>query len=176
MNLILCGLPMSGKSTYGKLLAERLGWEYIDTDRLIEDRFKQQNGEQLSCRAILKRHGADYFRKLESLVLESLLESDESVIALGGGSLHSPSNRSLVKQLGKVAYLEASFELIQKRLQQQPDLPSYLDLKDPIGSLKRLVEERLVHYQEVADIQLDLSQLTNEEVLETLMEEIRNGQ
>ena len=93
MNLILCGLPMSGKTTVGKLLAQHLKWDFIDTDRCLEKAYEQQSGEFLSCREIYKKLGEGPFRVLEQERLAALAVNGSSVIALGGGCLKEPQNR-----------------------------------------------------------------------------------
>lgn len=115
MNLILIGFKGSGKSYFGKLLAEKLFLNFIDVDSLIEQEYFCRFGEHLSCRGIFEGEGEGYFRNLESKVIFSLKEVKTSVIATGGGVVLNPQNVNLLKEIGVLVYLELPFDVLQKR-------------------------------------------------------------
>src|SRR5262245_26508820 len=71
-NIILCGLPASGKSTIGKMVAEAMEREFIDTDQLIEAAYTAKTGKQATCRQICHNHGEKYFRQLEDQQIAAL--------------------------------------------------------------------------------------------------------
>lgn len=167
-NLILCGLPGSGKTTAGKLLAEKLSRPYIDTDRLIEEHHQLQFRTFLSCREIALNKGILFFRSLEEAVIEQLSDIKNHIIATGGGVLLSSQNTQRLKTIGKVIYLEANPEKILPRILSK-GIPSYLDARDPLGSFKRIAQERKGIYEKAADITLNTDQLSANDVAMALL-------
>lgn len=99
----------SGKSTIGPLLAAKLGWDFIDLDREIE----QEQGR--SIREIFKDQGEIAFRRIETNHLRSLKDRAACVVALGGGAFVEESNRSIVSELGVSVFLDCRLEVIQTR-------------------------------------------------------------
>ena len=97
--IILCGLPMSGKTTIGKLLAEKLNWDFLDTDQMIEKAYYQETKQNLTCREIFKKKGEGFFRSLEKEQITTLANYKNVIVALGGGSLIDEENRKFVKSL-----------------------------------------------------------------------------
>lgn len=130
-NVILIGFMGSGKSSIGKLLAEKTQMNFLDTDIVIE---KEQGR---SIPDIFAESGETYFRNLETKLLQRLvLETDNTVIAIGGGMPLREENQILLHKLGILIYLEAAKETIIERL--------YKDRSRPLlqgGSL----EDRIVH-------------------------------
>ncbi len=145
MNLILCGMQKSGKTTTGKALAEALHSPFVDVDRLIE----KISGEELSCREICKQRGEVFFRTLEKKALESLQSVQESVIALGGGSC-----LDAVRNLGTIIYLKVPVDILWERMARE-ELPSYLDPHFPKESFYALAKKRFPLYEKAADLILD---------------------
>ncbi|MBI2742438.1 MAG: hypothetical protein HYX48_00780 [Chlamydiales bacterium] len=164
MNLILCGFKKSGKSYYGKLLAERLQLPFIDTDRLIEKRM-----DGISCARIVEIYGEEKFRSIESEVIASLSNVRSSVIALGGGSLLSSRNAEIVSRFGKIIYLSLGRERLAKRFQNAP-LPTFLDPEDFEASFQRAHEKRRGEYERIAHVTISLDDLSDEEILKQLEE------
>src|SRR6516165_5107176 len=100
-HVFLIGLSGSGKSTVGRLLAQRLNRRLLDVDALIEEEY----GERIP--AIFARHGEDYFRQLECRILAQAVESVEgAVIVTGGGVVIRPENRVLMAQRGVRVFLQ----------------------------------------------------------------------
>lgn len=97
MNITLCGLPMSGKSTIGMLIAEKLNRKFIDTDRLIENTYNLTKNKKYTCRQIYFLEGEKVFRRLEDHQISSLKNTKNSIIAIGGGSLLNPDNIRILK-------------------------------------------------------------------------------
>lgn len=158
MNLVLFGFKGTGKSYYGKRLAEMQGLRFFDTDSLIEEK------EQLSCRRIVLERGEKAFRKLEESVIEELQKVSDAVIALGGGALMSEKNRKAVEKMGVLVYLKASRELLKKRLFSQ-ELPTFLDPHDLENSFEKIYRERAKVYEKMAALVLDVEGKTEEEIL-----------
>ncbi len=116
MNVILIGFKASGKTTLGKALARLLNRPFIDTDRLLEQRYQEKTGTRQSFRQIFSLLGDEGFRALESEVLANLSDKKEAVIATGGGMAARQENISLLKQNGQVVLIDTPFPTIQKRL------------------------------------------------------------
>lgn len=116
MNIILIGFKASGKTTLGKALARLLNRQFIDTDRLLEQRYQEKTGKRQSFRQIFSLLGDEGFRALESEVLVNLSDRKEVVIATGGGMAARQENIALLKQNGRVVLIDTHFSMIQKRL------------------------------------------------------------
>jgi shikimate kinase len=107
----------AGKSTIGPILANTLGWDFHDLDKVIE----MKVGKKIS--EIFKIYGEEYFRKLECEVLNNLSHTENAIISLGGGTITSKNNFDLIKKTGKVIYLKASLDSVFKRLHYKKDRP-----------------------------------------------------
>ena len=94
MNITLIGFMGTGKTTVGKRLAKRLGWEFVDLDALIEAR----TGRAIAD--IFTQHGEPVFRRLEQRWIRRVARGDQQVIATGGGAFLDPENRRLLKSGG----------------------------------------------------------------------------
>lgn len=116
----LTGFMASGKSTIGPILANTLGWNFFDLDRLIE----QSSGK--SIRSIFEENGEDYFRTLETEILVKVSTLEFYIISLGGGTIASDKNLNIIKSTGLLIYLESSPEETYKRLRFKRDRPAFL--------------------------------------------------
>ena len=139
-NIVLSGMPASGKSTVGKLVAERLGRELLDTDSLIVDR----EGE---IRRIFEDKGERYFRDLESEVIRDIAPLSGKVISLGGGAILRPENVTALRQNGEIFFIDRSPEF----LIPTDDRP----LADKREKLTRLYDKRIDTYMSTADYIID---------------------
>jgi shikimate kinase len=137
--IFLTGFMGSGKSTIGPILANTLGFEYLDVDRHIEQKTNKRIAE------IFKTEGEQAFRILERDSLLELTELDHYVISLGGGAIANEENCDLVLQKGVLVYLKLSLEEIIRRVQFRNDRPM---LKDEQGN--QLQQEQLK--DQVADL------------------------
>jgi shikimate kinase len=171
MNIILCGLPMSGKSVVGALLAKQLTWDLVDIDKLIEKRY----GKNISCREIYKLEGRESFREKEKEAVTSLKGSMERVIATGGGSFILEENKIALKSLGKVVYLRASPALVWQRILVN-GIPPYLEQKNPKGSFLQMAKERMDVYEKVSEYSIDTEGMQEEEVMNTIIQEMLTWQ
>jgi shikimate kinase len=165
MNIILCGLPLSGKSQYAKQLSEFLEWPLIDTDILLENLFKKENNQILGCKAIREMKGEDFFRDLERRVILSIKDIEKSIISIGGGTIITTENILDLKKLGKLVYLKTEINVLLDRLKKKSHIPAYLDSKDPSSSFLELIKSLLPMYEKHCDAIVSTNGLSDIEVL-----------
>ncbi|MCX6169026.1 MAG: shikimate kinase [Ignavibacteriales bacterium] len=153
--IYLTGFMTSGKSTIGPILANVLGLEFFDLDKVIENEEKQTIVE------IFEKKGEAYFRELEYAILHNLSEREGVVISLGGGTLTSQTNFDFLKSTGKIIYLKVSPNNLYKRLKNKVDRPLFRDLvlseKNEevfLEKIKELLEKRRMYYEK-ADLIID---------------------
>ncbi len=157
--MVLVGLMGSGKSILGKQLASRLSLELVDLDDLIVS----QAGKTIP--EIFKGEGEEAFRALESeLLAEVLAQDDEQIIATGGGAILSAENRAMMKQSGRVIWLDASPTVLAERIAGDTNRP-LLDGVDPLFKMISLATQRNPLYAEVADLRVDTEKLSDEEAV-----------
>lgn len=168
MNIILCGLPMSGKTTIGKMLAERLKWVFIDTDRYIEKAYFLKTGKDSSCRQIYLEEGEKAFRELEKEQIAALQAMHGQIIALGGGSFGDPENIKAIESLGYIVYLKTALPVLWKRVKWK-GVPAYLDVQDPEKAFYTLAEKRMLLYEKAANAIIETGQLTKKEIVEAIL-------
>lgn len=148
-NIVLIGFMGCGKSTVGKKLAGALGYEFSDTDAMIEEAY----GKTIS--AMFAEEGEEYFRNAETELLRKLsTEAEGLVLATGGGMPMWEENAALLREVGTVIFLEAKIETILERLQNDTGRP-LADGEDREKRLRPLYEKRLPVYREAADYILD---------------------
>jgi shikimate kinase len=162
-HLVLIGLTGSGKTTIGRLAAERLGRPFLDTDAMIE----QRTGR--SVRAIFAEDGEPTFRDLESLVLsEALASPTPSVIAAAGGIVVREANRAaLAVSDARVVWLCGGPSAVVDRVRTGSHRP-LLDA-DPDAMLQKMWSEREPLYREVADAIVGIEGRSIHEVLEAVL-------
>jgi len=140
-NLILVGLMGCGKTTVGRLVADRLGWEFIDTDRLI----MAKTGTSIP--ALFAEKGEPFFRRLEKEVLLAIKDRERTVVATGGGIVLAAENRHLLQEMGLVIYLQTAPAVLATRVGRGEDRP-LLAGGAPVEVLTALLKEREAFYRE----------------------------
>jgi len=161
--IVLVGVPGAGKSTVGKLLARELDFQFFDSDQVIEARA----GKSVSD--IFTQDGEPAFRQIEHDVIAELLNSSDSVLALGGGSLGNAETRSNV-QKATVVWLVAGLAQAVDRVGMNRNRP--LLLGNVRGQLADLMAAREPLYKEVADVGVDTSKLSPSEVVTEIVSEL----
>ncbi|MBS0622714.1 MAG: shikimate kinase [Verrucomicrobia bacterium] len=158
-NLVLFGLPGSGKTTVGSRLAERLNRPFFDTDQLMEA------ASGLSPRQIYRMQGDHSFRLLETQILTVLRKLAGVVIAVGGGT-------KTEGMIGKRILLLAEGELLWNRRKGEP---AYVDPTDPKGSFIRLCREREEQMRQIADHCIPIDALNPDQIVEQIAEKLRQA-
>jgi shikimate kinase len=162
--ILLVGMMGAGKSTTGHLVAQRLGWEYRDSDADVE----AVTG--LTVPELFDRDGEAAFRKAEADVLATACaEGRPSVVSVAGGAVLDPANRALLRRSGKVIWLRARPETLAARVGDGVGRP--LLGEDPAAAMVRLSEERAPFYEEVADDVIDVDDLAPADVAARIIEE-----
>jgi len=156
-HVVLIGFMGSGKTAVGRRLARRLGYDFIDTDHLIEQRIGMPISEFFS------RHGEAEFRRIEHEMVESLAPVRPSVIATGGGTFIQLNNRDALRRLGPVVCLVTSLETALERVGRNDSRP-LASGKDAVTRLGKLLEERLPHYR-TADVMVETDGLSVEQAV-----------
>ncbi len=135
-------MPGGGKSTVGRQLARRLGWPFVDSDGVIEQRI----GEPI--RSYFERQGEDAFRDVEAEVIAELCtQRAPQVIATGGGACLRDANRRILHERCTVVYLRSTPEELFRRLRHDTQRP-LLQVADPLGKLRELFARRDPLYRE----------------------------
>lgn len=138
---VLVGFMGAGKSSVGKLLAERLAAEFVDVDERIEKAGGKRIGE------IFALFGEETFRELERSAVREAVSVPGRVVAAGGGAFVDEANRRALKAYAPVVFLDVSVESVLERLSGDRSRPLFSGGKDP-GKLRELMEMRRPAYEE----------------------------
>lgn len=157
-NITLIGMPASGKSTVGVLLAKRLGYSFVDVDLVIQEK------EGRLLREIIEAEGTEGFLQVEERINREL-EVRRSVIAPGGSVVYGKSAMEHLKTISTVVYLKLDFREMELRLGDLKDRG--VALKDHM-TLEELYRERVPLYEKYADITIDGSDKTPGQVVDEL--------
>lgn len=158
-HVLLIGFMGAGKSTVGRLLAERLQAPFIDCDKLIESRVGSSVSE------IFSHEGEEVFRRMESEVLGSLSGTEPAVVACGGGVVVRDANRSALRRLGRVIYLRVTPGESVARIGDASTRPLLAGASGQLAATT-LLDARESLYRSVADLTIDTVGKTPEKVAE----------
>lgn len=154
-HVILTGFMASGKTAVGRRLARRLGYDFLDTDQVIEE------GAGCTIPEIFARDGEAAFRDLERKTIAGLAPAGPTVIATGGGTFMDAGNREALHRLGTTVCLVTSPDVILERVSRSDKRP-LAQGPDAAGRLARLYEQRLPFYR-MADVMVETDHLTVEQ-------------
>jgi shikimate kinase len=161
-NIILIGMPASGKTTIGQLLSEKLNsYTFIDTDSFIE---KTQG---LSIAEIFKKYSEDYFRKLEYDAIKLLCNGKKKIISIGGGAFENPDNRITLLNFGKVFYLKSELDVLYYRISNDTTRP-LLQSENPRAVLENLLRKREENFLKAHYI-IDTDSLNENEIIDAIL-------
>ncbi len=161
MNIVLIGMRGSGKTIIGKLLAKRLGKQFIEMDELIVQRLGQSIPE------IVQRYGWGKFRDTEEEITREVAGLDNVVNATGGGVVTREENIRELKKKGKLVWLKADTDTLLKRIGNSQSRPS-LTGKSQREDMEAVMAERSPIYQRAADFIVDTENKTPEEIAEVI--------
>lgn len=171
MVITLIGYRGSGKSSVARPLAERLGWNWVDADTVIE----QSAG--CSIKQIFATEGEPAFREWERRVMADLLGRDRLVIAAGGGAILNPETRRLMRESGPVVWLQAGLETLHARIREdvttaerRPNLTS----QGGIAEIAQVLAIREPFYRECASLIVDTDSTSIPEIVEQIVAQIPN--
>jgi shikimate kinase len=163
-NIILTGFMGCGKTSVGIRLSYTLRRTLIDTDKWIE----KKQGKTVS--EIFASEGEEAFRRMESECIRELIgTADGQVISTGGGLPVRKENRKLLKELGTVYYLKATPECVYERLKGDTTRP-LLQGENPREKIRELLEAREAFYQEGADVVIEVSAKSFEDIITEIVE------
>jgi shikimate kinase len=144
MNLVLIGYRCTGKTTIGRILAEKLGWPLVDTDTLVQQRAGK------SIKEIVEAGGWPEFRRLEHEVVADVSARDRQVISAGGGAILDDGNAIALRATGQVVLLTASPETLWKRMKADPktlaERPNLTD-SGGIAEVRKVLADRQAAYR-----------------------------
>ena len=164
--LLLVGYRGTGKTATGIKLAQRLGWQFIDTDHELE----REAGQTIS--AIFATAGEPAFRRLETAVLSKAVQRDQVVVSTGGGIVLLPENRAMLTGVGTVVWLKAQVATIQARLSADRRLndnrPALLG-NDVVDEVAEVLRMRTPWYEAVSHFSVDTDERTQQEVADAIV-------
>lgn len=147
-NIVLIGMPGSGKSTVGVMLAKKLGYDFVDTDNLISNR------ENTTLQKIIDEKGVDGFLKIEGIVGKEL-NVDNTVIATGGSMVFSDDAMKNLLKNSKCVFIDVPLQEIKRRVKNLDTRGIAMEKED---TLDTLYQKRMPKYREYADITVEVKQ------------------
>jgi shikimate kinase len=169
-SIALIGFMGAGKTAVGKVLAKRLGKEFVELDLLIERRTGKSIPE------IFQQDGEVVFRELEIEVTKEVSRNKNLVIACGGGLVLNKLNIDRLRQESIIVYLTASPRTILKRVLSEGETRPLLNMPDKMLSIKELLRFREPFYERAADIKMDTSRRDVDAVAEQIIVELKKNE
>ena len=164
-NIIITGFMGTGKSVVAKELAQKLKMEFIDMDRIIEER------RGMSIADVFAGNGEKYFREQENKLVKEISKKENTVIATGGGTLLSLDNSRMLGQKGQIICLYADSQTIYNRVNKKNNRP-LLIRENVLSEINRLLEERKEAYNNFT-IKIDTTNLNVQEVADKIITLLR---
>lgn len=163
-SVFLIGMMGAGKSTVGRMLANALGFTFVDADRELEAR----SGVLIAT--IFSVEGEEGFRKREAALLDELTQRPGIVLATGGGAVLDPATRQRLRERGLVVYLRASADEIHRRTRNDRSRP-LLQAADPRARIEELLTQRQPLYEETAHLAFQSASANPRRLVRRLLEE-----
>jgi shikimate kinase len=164
-SIVLIGMMGAGKSSVGRSLQRQSGLARLDTDEMLAAEFG------MSIAQIFEKHGQEKFRDAETEVLRKLAPDRPAIIVTGGGIVLRTENVDLLKGVGTIVWLAADEAILFERAARRDHRP-LLQKENPRAIFSKLFKERESLYAEAADIRIDTSRMTHDEVAETILNKL----
>ena len=156
----------AGKTTIGKLLSNKLDFDFIDLDKIIEEK----SGVKINT--IFEIEGESGFRDRELQVLSDSIEKDKVIISTGGGIVTNEKSRTqLIKYNALIIYLKANLQTLCNRLKNDNSRP-ILNVDDKEQVIEKILEEREPYYQDLADMYVDTSHMKSIDVVKFIIKKM----
>jgi shikimate kinase len=164
-SIVLIGMMGAGKSSVGRSLQRQSGLARLDTDEMLAADFG------MSIAQIFEKHGEEKFRDAETEVLRKLAPDRPAIVVTGGGIVLRGQNVEFLKGIGTIVWLAADEAILFERAARRDHRP-LLQKEDPRTTFSNLFREREPLYAAAADIRIDTSRLSHDEVAETILNKI----
>lgn len=164
-NIYLIGFMGVGKTTVSKHLRELTQWEEIDTDKVI---VRKKN---MSIPEIFEKYGENYFRNLESHILQDYAKAGKQIISCGGGVILREENRRTMKKSGTVVLLSASPQTIYENVKDGKDRPLLNGNMNP-AYIEKMMQERQPYYDKAKDIEIVTDEKAPKDVALEILERL----
>jgi shikimate kinase len=165
-SIVLIGMMGAGKSSVGCCLQRRTKLALLDTDEIVASKFG------ISIPEIFSKYGEQAFREAETEALRQLAPAKQTIIVTGGGIILREENVNFLKRLGVVVWLDGDEETLFERASRAKTRP-LLQGGNPRAVFARMLHARLPFYARIADIRVDTSVLTDEEVAVAILSKLR---
>ena len=166
-SIALIGFMGAGKTAVGKVLAEKLGKEFVELDSLIE----QRAGKTIPD--IFEEDGEEHFRELEIEVTKEVSSKKNAVIGSGGGIVLNKINIDRLKRESTIVYLTATPRVILERTSADQIERPLLMVADKVLHIRELLKFRKLYYERAADIKIDTSKLDVNSIAEQIIEKVK---
>jgi len=161
--IILVGMMGAGKTTIGKLLSNKLGYDFIDLDKIIEEK----SGVKINT--IFEIEGEEGFRERELQVLSDVIENNKVIISTGGGIVTDERSRAhLIRNNALIIYLKANLQTLFNRLKNDNSRPM-LNVNNKEQVIEKILQKREPLYQDLADMIVDTSQMKSIDVVKFII-------
>ncbi len=164
--IILVGMMGAGKTTIGKLLSNKLGYDFVDLDKIIEEK----SGVKINT--IFEIEGEAGFRVREFQVLRDSIEKEKVIISTGGGIVTNEKSRTqLIKHNVFIIYLKANLETLFSRLKNDNSRP-ILNVDNKEQVIESILHEREPQYQDLADMTVDTTHMKTNDVVKLIIKKM----
>lgn len=172
MNVVLIGYRCSGKTGVGKMLAHRLGREFVDTDALIE----ANSGSSIA--SVVDQKGWRYFRNMEKRVIREISKRDGLVIATGGGVVMDRENVENLERNGFLVWLKGDPKVLKERMIKEQQVGVFrppLAGQDALDEIEQVLQRRTPHYEAAGKFAVDTSYMSLEDAAASIMNVLANN-
>lgn len=156
----------AGKSSVGRTLQRRTGLPLFDTDDIVASNFR------ISIPEIFSRFGEDRFREAETAALRSVATTEQTIIVTGGGIVLRKENVEILRSRAVIVWLDGDEETLFARACRKQNRP-LLQMKNPRKAFSKILASRRPLYADIADIRIDTSVLTDEELAMAILAKLK---